>query len=190
MEDLSGQVIGRYHIIEPLGSGGMATVYRAFDTHLKCDVAIKFIRTDLLPQASIEKTLKRFEREARLLSQMTHPNILPVSDYGEFQNAPYLVMKYIDGGTLRQRLGKPIPYDEAARILIPVTRALAYIHQRGIVHRDVKPANVLLTAEGEPLLSDFGIAKIVDKEMESSGELTSSGMGIGTPEYMAPEQGL
>jgi tRNA A-37 threonylcarbamoyl transferase component Bud32 len=188
MPGLIGQSIGRYHIIEQLGEGGMARVYKAYDTHLDCDVAIKFIRSERLGLDSSAKTLQRFKEEAQRMAKLTHPNIVKVSDYGEFEQSPYLVMEYLPGGTLKQKLGTPIPYAEAAALLAPIARALEYAQAQGIVHRDVKPANILLTATGQPMLSDFGIAKILVGE--ETTDLTGTGVGIGTPEYMAPEQAL
>jgi serine/threonine protein kinase len=186
MPNLIGQSLGRYHILEQLGEGGMATVYKAFDTLLERDVAVKVIRVDQFAPAVLERILKRFEREAKALARLTHPNIVHINDYGEQDGIPYLVMDYLPGGTLKQRLGKPIPWQEAARLLIPVAEALEYAHEHGIVHRDVKPSNILLTEKGQPMLTDFGIAKIL--ESEETAELTGTGMGVGTPEYMAPEQ--
>ena len=186
MPNLIGQSLGRYHILEQLGEGGMATVYKAFDTRLERDVAVKVIRVDQFAPAVLERILKRFEREAKALARLTHPNIVHINDYGEQDGIPYLVMDYLPGGTLKQRLGKPIPWQEAARLLIPVAEALEYAHEHGIVHRDVKPSNILLTEKGQPMLTDFGIAKIL--ESEETAELTGTGMGVGTPEYMAPEQ--
>jgi len=189
MSNLTGQSLGRYHILEQLGEGGMATVYQAYDTRLETDVAVKVIRTDILPQNAIERTLKRFEREAKALAKLTHPNIVPVMDYGEFAGQPYLVMKYLPGGTLKQLFnGKLITWQNAVHLLIPIAQALDYAHRQGLIHRDVKPANILITADGAPMLSDFGIAKII--EMEEGQTLTGTGVGIGTPEYMAPEQGM
>jgi serine/threonine protein kinase len=185
MSNLIGQSFGRYHILEQLGEGGMAVVYKAFDTRLERNVAIKVI---LPSREQNEKFLKRFEREARALAQQSHPNIVKVLDYGDHDGVPYLVMEYIPGGTLKQKLGKPIAWQEAARLLAPIARALEYAHQQKIIHRDVKPANILLTQSGEPMLSDFGIAKIL--EGEETVDLTGTGVGIGTPEYMAPEQGV
>jgi len=186
MPDLIGQSIDRYHILEPLGEGGMAVVYKAFDTRLERYVAIKVITPS---QEHSEQFLKRFEREARALAQLSHPNIIKVLDYGEQGGLPYLVMEYIPGGTLKSRL-KPEPMDwrEAAKTLIPIAEALDYAHQQGIIHRDVKPSNILLTASGQPMLTDFGIAKILQSD-EATADLTGTGVGIGTPEYMAPEQG-
>jgi serine/threonine protein kinase len=186
MPDLSGQSIGRYHIIEPLGEGGMATVYKAFDTRLETDVAIKVIRTDRFTPEMLTEALKRFEREAKSLARLTHPNIVKVTDYGEYEGQPYLVMVYLPGGTLKDRLGKAMPWSEAARTLIPIAHALDFAHQRGIVHRDIKPSNILITESGEPMLSDFGVAKIIGDEAVTG--LTGTGMAVGTPEYMAPEQ--
>jgi len=188
MPDYSGLSIGRYHIIEPLGQGGMATVYRAFDTRLECDVAVKFIRMERLTREETEKTLKRFEREAKELARLTHPNIVKVTDFGKYKGTPYLVMEYLPGGTLKQYAGKPVLYDQAARLLAPVGRALEYAHEENLIHRDVKPGNILLTARGQPMVSDFGIAKILD--VEGGSTLTSTNVAIGTPEYMAPEQWL
>lgn len=188
MSDLTGQSIGRYHILEQLGEGGMATVYKAFDTRLEAEVAIKFIRTEKLTLETMNKSLKRFEREAKSLAQLTHPNIVGVSDYGEYEEKPYLVMPYLKGGTLKERLGKPMPYRQAAHLLAPIAHALEYAHKHNVLHRDVKPSNILLTDTGQPMLSDFGIAKIL--EDEATRDLTSTGVGIGTPEYMAPEQGM
>jgi len=187
MTDLIGLSLGRYHILEQLGEGGMATVYKAYDTRLERDVAVKVIRTEKLTLETMGRTLKRFEREAKALAKLTHPNIVPISDYGEHEGKPYLVMPYLPGGTLKQRLGKPIPWQEALRLLLPVARALEYAHQQGVVHRDVKPSNILITASGEPMLTDFGIAKIL-LDSEETADLTGTGVGIGTPEYMAPEQ--
>jgi serine/threonine protein kinase len=186
MTNLSGQSLGRYHILEQLGEGGMATVYKAFDTRLETDVAVKVIRTETLAPTVLERALKRFEREAKALARLTHPNIVKVTDYGEYEGKPYLVMTYLPGGTLKQKLGKPLPWQEAARLLLPIARALDFAHRQNMIHRDVKPSNILITADGEPMLTDFGIAKILD--LEETADLTGTGMGIGTPEYMAPEQ--
>jgi formylglycine-generating enzyme required for sulfatase activity/tRNA A-37 threonylcarbamoyl transferase component Bud32 len=186
MTNLTGQDIGRYRIIEPLGQGGMATVYRAYDTHLECEVAVKFIRMEQLPPVEVERTLKRFEREAKEVARLTHPNIVKVTDYGEYKGTPYLVMVYLSGGTLKQLAGEPLPYDQAARLLAPVARALEYAHEKNLIHRDIKPGNILLTDKGQPMVSDFGIAKILG--VEGGNTLTSTNVAIGTPEYMAPEQ--
>jgi serine/threonine protein kinase len=186
--DLCGSDIGHYHIVEKLGTGGMAVVYRAFDRQLQRDVAIKIIRTDAFPPQVVERMRQRFEREALSLAQMDHPNIIPIYDYGEFDQSPYLVMKFIRGGTLKDYIlsGKPIDFDQAARLLEPVARALNYAHSRNIIHRDVKPANILISENGIPLLSDFGVAKILEEE--EGVTLTSDNAAVGTPEYMAPEQ--
>jgi serine/threonine protein kinase len=186
MNNFSGQTLGHYHLIEKLGEGGMAVVYKAFDTHLECYVAVKVIRTDLLPPATLETALKRFEREAKAVAQLTHPNIVKVMEYGEQDGVPYLAMAYLSGGTLKDIVGRPIPYQEAAHLLAPIARALQYAHSRKIIHRDVKPSNILITESGEPMLTDFGIAKILD--LQEGLTLTGTGVGLGTPEYMAPEQ--
>jgi serine/threonine-protein kinase len=186
MNSLSGQSLGRYHLIEKLGEGGMAVIYKAFDTRLECEVAVKVIRMERLAPEIVNTTLKRFEREAKAVAQLTHPNIVKVSDYGEENGVPYLVMPYLAGGTLKQILGKPIPYMKAARLLAPVADALQYAHEHKVVHRDVKPSNILITESGAPMLTDFGIARILD--LQEGQTLTGTGVGIGTPEYMAPEQ--
>ena len=187
--NLIGKSLGRYHILEQLGEGGMAIVYKAYDTRLERDVAIKVIRTEKLTQESMGKSLKRFEREAKSLAKLSHANIIPIIDSGEQDDVPYLVMGYIPGGTLKERMkGKPIPWQEAAQFLAPIARALDYAHSEGIVHRDIKPSNILITKEDQPMLTDFGIARIL--ETEETLDLTGTGMGVGTPDYMAPEQGL
>ena len=186
MSNLNGQYLGRYHLIEQLGEGGMAIVYRAFDTRLEREVAVKIIRQSAFPPEMMEGVLKRFEREAKSLARLSHPNIVKVHDFGEHDGSPFLVLEYLPGGTLKEKLGKPIPWLEAMRLLLPIARGIAFAHERGIVHRDIKPANILITESGEPTLSDFGIAKIL--EMGQVTALTGTGMAIGTPEYMAPEQ--
>lgn len=164
----------------------MAVVYKAYDTRLEADVAVKVIRTEKLTEETKERALKRFEREAKALARLTHPNIVKVTDYGDHEGKPYLVMPLLAGGTLKGRLGKPIPWDEAFQILAPIAWALEYAHGRDIIHRDVKPSNILITDSGQPMISDFGVAKILT--LEETVDLTGTGMGIGTPEYMAPEQ--
>lgn len=183
MRDLVGTTIERYKIINELGLGGMAVVYRGIDTMLDRNVAVKI----LLPEVSNkEKLLKRFSREAKTLASLSHSNIVKVLDYGEFEATPYLVLEFISGGTLSSRMGKPIHYAEAATILAPIARALTYAHQQKIVHRDIKPANILLNETGQAMLSDFGILKLMD--LEESHGLTGTGKITGTPAYMSPEQ--
>ncbi|MFZ5857209.1 MAG: SUMF1/EgtB/PvdO family nonheme iron enzyme [Chloroflexota bacterium] len=187
MSNLIGQSLGRYHILEQLGEGGMATVYKAYDTRLETDVAVKVIRTENILPSVLEKSLKRFEREAKSLAKLTHTNIVKVTDYGEHEGKPYLVMSYLPGGTLKERLrGGPLDWEDAVRLLLPVAHALEYAHQQNLIHRDVKPSNILLTESGQPMLTDFGVAKLFD--MDATADLTGTGMGVGTPEYMAPEQ--
>jgi serine/threonine protein kinase len=187
MSDLIGKDLGRYHILEQLGEGGMATVFKAFDTRLERDVAVKIIRTENLSPARAERALQRFKREANALAKLTHPNIIKVTDYGEYEAKPYLVMPFLSGGTLKQRLqGKRMPWQDAVSLLLPIARALAYAHKQGMIHRDIKPSNILITESGDPLLIDFGIAKLMDDD--TAMELTGTRATVGTPEYMAPEQ--
>lgn len=177
--------MGRYHILEKLGEGGMATVYKAYDSRLDREAAVKVI----LPyHRQKSKFIKRFKREANALAQLTHPNIVRILDNGEHDNLPFIVMEYLPGGTLKGRLGEPMAWSEAARLLTPIARALEFAHQKKILHRDVKPSNILITESGQLMLSDFGIAKVL--ETEETWDLTGTGVGIGTPEYMAPEQGM
>ena len=188
MSELIGQSIGRYHITEQLGQGGMATVFKAFDTHVERDVAVKFIRSERLSTQSAETVIKRFKREAQALAKLSHPNILTVLDYGEHEGQLYLVTEFMPGGTLKEKLGKQIHWAEAAKLLAPIARALEYAHGQGIIHRDIKPANILISPSGLPILADFGIAKMLESELTS--DLTGTNVGVGTPDYMAPEQGL
>jgi len=185
-EEMIGQNLGRYRILELIGKGGMATVYKAYDTNLEREVALKIIRREAFPPEQLEIILKRFDREAKSLGGLSHPNIVGVIDYGEFEGSPYLVMMYLPGGTLKDRLGKPIPWRDAARLLIPIARALEYTHEHNIINRDIKPSNILLTEKGLPMLTDFGLVKIFESKGTTS--LTASGAGLGTPDYMAPEQ--
>ena len=164
----------------------MATVYKALDPRLDRAVALKVIRME---RDSSGDFLKRFDREAKALAKLSHPNIVHVNEFGEFEGIPYLVMDYISNGTLKQRMGKPIPWADAVKFLLPIANALDYAHKHNVIHRDVKPANILITETGAPMLSDFGLAKILEGGF--AGDLSGSGVaGIGTPEYMAPEQVL
>jgi len=166
----------------------MAVVYKAYDTYLEREVAVKVIRRNAFSPDALERVLKRFDREAKSLARLIHPNIIPLIDYGEHEGNPYLVMPYLAGGTLKQYLGQPMLYHKAAALLMPVAEALAYAHQKSIVHRDVKPGNILITENGKPMLGDFGVARLL--ENEETQTLTGTGVGVGTPEYMSPEQGL
>ena len=186
MENLTGKLVDRYQILELLGKGGMAMVYKTRDIRLEREVALKIIRLEAFPPEQLHDVLKRFEREAKASAGLSHPNIVKVLDYGEYEGSPFLVLEYLPGGTLKHMIGEPMSWQEAMRLLIPVARGLEYAHQRGIVHRDIKPANILLTENGEPTLSDFGIVKLF--QGGESTALTASGAAIGTPEYMAPEQ--
>lgn len=186
MGSLIGKSLGRYEILEELGEGGMAVVYRANDSRLDRDVAIKVIRKGAFPADHIDRILKRFEREAKALAGLSHPNIMKVHDYGEHEGSPYLVMEYLPGGTLKKKMGKPMPWEQAIQLILPIAEALDYAHSQNMIHRDVKPSNILLTQRGQPMLTDFGIAKIL--EVGEGQTLTGTGMGVGTPEYMSPEQ--
>lgn len=187
MAGFIGKTFGRYQILQLLGEGGMATVYKAYDTRLEREVAIKVIRRDAFAQDDMEMLLKRFEREAKSLGRLSHPNIVGVIDYGDFEGSPYLVMVYLSGGTLKERLGSPMPWREAIKMILPIAQALEYVHDLNIINRDVKPSNILMTEKGQPMLTDFGLVKLFsDKEKDAS--LTGSGTGLGTPDYMAPEQ--
>jgi serine/threonine protein kinase len=184
--NLIGQTLGHFQLVGIIGEGGMAMVYKGFDARLERHVAIKVIRSE--GQVS-EDFLKRFEREARAMAQLSHPNIVKVYEYGEERGLPYLVMEYLPGGTLKTVMGgTPMPYQEAAGLVLPIARALAFAHKRNVVHRDIKPTNIMFSESGVPMLTDFGIAKLMQDE--DGSHLTRTGYGIGTPDYMAPEQGM
>ena len=179
-----GKELGQYQVIEALGEGGMASVYRAHDKRLDRDVAIKVILPGFSHSVAF---LKRFEREARSIAKLTHTNIVGVINYGSDEGIPYLVMEYVSGGTLKDLLGKPIPWKKAAQMLVPIAKALEYAHRKNIIHRDIKPGNFLVTDSGDLMISDFGIAKTLDEDLT---KLTGTGVSVGTPAYMSPEQGL
>src|SRR5262245_11106747 len=182
MGDLVGQNLGPYRILEQIGLGGMATVYKAYHAAMDRYVAIK-----VLPQhlARDPEFRLRFQREARTIARLEHRYILPVHDFGEDDGIPYLVMRYTDSGDLSDLIAtQTLTIARAAWLISHVAEALAYAHRLGVIHRDVKPANVLLGRDGDVLLTDFGIAKIYEETLQLTGE----GMMIGTPAYMAPEQ--
>jgi len=185
-DNLIGKTLGeRYRILEKIGEGGMAVVYKATDLNLDRFVAIKFIH---LQGTGSNTALARFKQESLALAKLSHPYILSIFDIGEFEGRPYLVMEYIPGGTLKELLkSKPIPWERAVQITISLARALETAHSKGIIHRDVKPANILMANRRDPKLSDFGIAKLVSDD-EATRDLTGTGRGIGTYKYMAPEQ--
>lgn len=183
-DPLVGKIFGAYRITEKIAQGGMAAVYRGIDRRVGRDVAIKLV---IGGKQYSDVFLKRFQREVKTLGKMMHPHIVPLLDFGSLHGVPFLVMPYLAGGTLQDDIGRGKVWDwySAAQIILPIARALGYAHDKGIVHRDVKPANILLTDSGEPMLTDFGLMKVLSSE--ESMDLTGSGM-VGTPDYMAPEQ--
>jgi serine/threonine protein kinase len=182
MDDLVGRTIGPYTLVEPLGQGGMATVYKGYQQSLNRYVAIKVLRGDL---ARDEKFVARFRREALAVARLSHPSILHVYDAGAADGIYYIVMDYAPGGTLKDLLRRgPLAIERALSIAEQIAEALDYAHRQGVIHRDVKPSNILLTVDGRPQLTDFGIAKALYEHEQ----LTRTGTSIGTPEYMAPEQ--
>jgi serine/threonine-protein kinase len=177
-----GENVGPYRIVTQLGSGGMATVYKAYHAALDRYVAIKVMHAAFKEDHSF---LARFQREARIVARLEHPHIVPVYDFNEHDGQPYLVMRFIEGETLKARLqAGRLTIPQAVDILRPVCQALAYAHEQGVLHRDIKPSNILLMPQGGVFLTDFGLAKIAQ-----SGESTlSQDMMLGTPHYISPEQ--
>jgi len=182
MNGIIGQTLGGYQILEQIGKGGMGTVFKAYQPSLERHVAVKILPPYFADQD--ETFVKRFRQEARAVAKLRHPNILVVMDHGEQHGMTYLVMEYVDAGTLHDLLGAPMPPHEIAPIIAQVASALDYAHGQGVVHRDIKPSNILLPKPDWPLLTDFGLAKIV-----GATQLTQSGTIAGTPAYMSPEQG-
>lgn len=182
MNNLVGQKFGPYEVTAKIGEGGMAVVYKGYQQSLNRYVAIKVLRAEL---AQDKEFVERFRREALSVADLSHPNILHVYDAGFSDGVYYIVMAFVDGGSLKEMIMRgPLDMDYAISVVAQVADALHHAHQHGLVHRDVKPNNILMTRDGRPLLTDFGIAKAVH---ESTG-LTRTGTSIGTPEYMAPEQ--
>ncbi len=182
MQGLIGQELGGYRIISQIGKGGMATVFKAYQPSLDRYVAIKVLPPYYAEQD--ETFLKRFRQEAKAIASLRHPNILIVLDYGELERTTYLVMEFVEAGTLGDQMGKPMAPGQIAGLVGQVAGALHYAHQEGVVHRDIKPSNIMLPKPNWPLLTDFGLAKIV-----GGTQLTQSGTVAGTPAYMSPEQG-
>ncbi|UCC64130.1 MAG: protein kinase [Anaerolineae bacterium] len=181
-----GKTIGHYQIVEHLGRGGMAEVYKAYQPALDRHVAVKILHPFV---ATDDTFLARFEREARAVAALRHANIVRVFDFGHENDTYYMVMEFVDGQTLKQRLnelraaGQTMSPAEVTKLIVQTAQALHHAHERGLIHRDIKPANILLTSQGDAVLSDFGIARMVE-----STRYTMTGV-IGTPDYMSPEQG-
>lgn len=181
-DPLISQTLGNYEIVSKLGKGGMATVYRARQVTMQRDVAIKVMSADL---AADPEFVARFEREAHVIARLEHPRILPVHDFGHEGELFYLVMRLVEGESLYYWLKRgPLPLKTAARFVTQIGEALDYAHTHGVIHRDLKPNNILIDQWDNLYLMDFGLAKM----MASSQSLTQSGTVLGTPAYMAPEQ--
>jgi eukaryotic-like serine/threonine-protein kinase len=184
IDRLRATLDSRYNVERELGAGGMATVYLAQDTKHHRRVAVKVLRPELAASLGAE----RFHREIEVAAQLQHPNILPLLDSGEAEGLLYYMMPFVEGESLRERLAKrgELPVHEAVRMLVEIVDALAHAHSRGVVHRDIKPDNILLSGR-HALVTDFGVAKAVS-EATGRQKLTTAGIALGTPQYMAPEQ--
>lgn len=192
-----GTTIAHYRVLDELGVGGMGVVYRAEDLRLGRQVALKFVPQDLLAEP---EALERFRREARITSALNHPNICTVHDIGQHEGREFMVLERLEGETLKRLIsGKPLPFDQLLSSAIQICDALQAAHASGIVHRDVKPANIFITTRGEVKVMDFGLAKHVPPQPGHSGttELagntttdfhTTPGAAMGTMAYMSPEQ--
>jgi serine/threonine-protein kinase len=177
-------VLGKYKIVEVLGEGSMGVVYKAHDAAIDRYVAAKVIRKSLLGADPSGEIARRFRNEAVAAGRLSHPNIVAVYDYGESEQTAYIIMEYAQGENLESYLARngTRPLDEAVSLTTQLLDGLHFAHERGIVHRDVKPSNVLLGADGRLKITDFGVAHV------HASNLTQSGVAIGTPSYMAPEQ--
>jgi len=183
LNDLSGQRIGQYQLERFLGAGGMGAVYQAYQPRLKRVVALKLLPEVLSRQAGY---LERFDREAQTIAALEHPHIVPIYDYGAEEGISYIVMRYLGGGSLEERLSErgALPLKEATQILRQIASALDYAHRHGVIHRDIKPSNVMFDDHGNAFLVDFGIAKL----LEATQVLTQTTATMGTPIFMSPEQ--
>jgi serine/threonine protein kinase len=180
----AGENVGPYRVIAQLGSGGMATVFKAYHPALDRYVAIKVLHAAFKADPQF---FERFQREARIIAKLEHPHIIPVYDFNEHHGEPYLVMRFVEGDTFKPKLGNgAMSPDEVLQFMRPVCQALSYAHQQGVLHRDLKPSNMMVSKEGHVFLTDFGLARMVQ-----AGESTlSQDMMIGTPQYISPEQAL
>lgn len=182
-EQLVGRTLGPYHILEQLGIGGMATVYKAHQTNMDRYVAIKVLPRHFAHDPTF---VGRFQQEAKVIARLEHARILPVFDYGEEDGITYLVMRFLPAGTLAEQIHQgPMDLDDIARIMTQIGEGLDYAHKRGVIHRDIKPSNIMLDESGDAYITDFGISKLV----EGTAQFTGSGI-VGTPAYLSPEQGL
>ena len=185
MEDLTGKQFGAYKIVDTLGQGGMATVYKAYQPGVDRYVAIKVMAQNF---ATDQNFVMRFEQEAKVVAKLQHPHILPLYDYGEAHGLTYIVMPMMTGGDLSDLMtARQLSPAEISKIVSQVGDALDYAHGLGVIHRDIKPTNILLDERGHCLLADFGLVKLAE---EGSHKLTATGSIVGTPAYMSPEQGM
>jgi WD40 repeat protein len=184
MDDLSGMQIGRYQLIEELGQNEVTRLFKAYDTRLERHVALKLISHS---RDYSQSFIDHFFREARALAKLSHPNIVTVLDFGQEQGYLFLVMEYIPGQSLADEMGSPTEWREAISLLMPVAEALEYAHEHNVTHRGLKPTNILLNAENQPVISDFSLARMIEEE--ETREMTGTNVGLGSPFYMSPEQG-
>ncbi len=175
-----GQMLGPYQIVSQIGKGGMATVYKAYHAAMDRYVALKVVATQLTEDPTF---FQRFRQEVRLIAKLEHPNILPVHDFGESNGIPYMVMRFLESGTLKERIST-LSLDEIDHVFTQLASALQYAHDNGVIHRDIKPSNAMLDKRGDVFLTDFGVAKMI----EGAVQLTATGAITGTPAYMSPEQ--
>jgi len=186
VENIIGTKLGPYEIIELVGEGGMAAVYRAYQPNMDRFVAVKVIESS---KKLSDEMVARFQREARLIARLEHPYILPVHDFDGTHEPPYIVMRYLEGGTLQDVIRRrQLPLNEIAYFFQQVGGALDYAHRQGVVHRDLKPPNILIDTDGNALVSDFGFARAIEEDDNGKMGITKEGILVGTPGYMSPEQ--